>query len=103
MVWALSLSAFQVADGSLHFRLSDCFREGFVTSCDTSSQCRNFRIHIPADLFVYVSVALIFDEFTGNGIGTHRARWSLFRTSGESVDGLPSLSAGVSEIYGSRR
>ena len=25
-----------------------------------------------------------------------------FRTSGESVEGLPSLSAGVSEIYGSR-
>ena len=74
MVWTLSLSAFQVVDGSLHFRLSECFREGFVTSCDTSSQCCNFRIHIPADLFVYVSVAPIFDEFTGDGIGTHMAR-----------------------------
>ena len=45
----------------------------------------------------------MFDEFTGDGIGTHRAGWSLFRTSGESVEGLPCLSTGVSEIYGSRR
>ena len=27
----------------------------------------------------------------------------LFRTAGKSVDGLPCLSTGVSEIYGSRR
>ena len=45
----------------------------------------------------------MFDEFTGDGICTHMAWWSLFRTSGESVEGLPSLSTGVSEIYGSRR
>ena len=48
-------------------------------------------------------MAPIFDKFTGDGIDTHMALWSLFRTSGESVEGLPSLSAGVSEIYGSRR
>ena len=48
-------------------------------------------------------MAPILDEFIGDGIGTHRARWSLFRTSGESVEGLPCLSTGVSEIYGSRR
>ena len=54
------------------------------------------------DVFVYVSAAPIFDEFTGDGVDTHRARWSLFRTSGESVEGLPSLSTGVSENYGSR-
>ena len=48
-------------------------------------------------------MAPIFHEFTGDGIGTHGARWRLFRTSGESVEGLPCLSTAVSEIYGSRR